>query len=122
MDDDGYVFIVDRIKDMIVSGGENVYSAEVESAVAPASGGGPACAVIGVPDAEWGERVHAVVILVPGADLTVEELREHCRSQIAGYKARAVSTSSRRSPSRAPARSSSASCARATSDLSTAPA
>ena len=66
MDDEGYVFIVDRIKDMIVTGGENVYSAEVENALAkhPAVA---SCAVIGVPDDEWGERVHAVVVLGRGA-------------------------------------------------------
>ena len=86
MDDDGYIYIVDRIKDMIISGGENVYSAEVENAVAqhPAVA---ACAVIGVPDDEWGERVHAVVVLQAGASATFEELREHAKGLIAGYKA-----------------------------------
>jgi acyl-CoA synthetase (AMP-forming)/AMP-acid ligase II len=86
MDDEGYIYIVDRIKDMIISGGENVYSAEVENAVAqhPAVA---ACAVIGVPDYEWGERVHAVVVLQPGASVTPEELREHAKTLIAGYKA-----------------------------------
>jgi acyl-CoA synthetase (AMP-forming)/AMP-acid ligase II len=86
MDDEGYVFIVDRIKDMIISGGENVYSAEVENAVAqhPAVA---ACAVIGVPDDEWGERVHAVVVLKPGAEVTPDELRDHAKTLIAGYKA-----------------------------------
>ena len=86
MDDEGYIYIVDRIKDMIISGGENVYSAEVENAVAqhPAVA---ACAVIGVPDDEWGERVHAVVVLQPGATVTAEELREHAKELIAGYKA-----------------------------------
>ena len=66
MDDNGYVFIVDRIKDMIITGGENVYSAEVENALAshPAVA---AVAVIGVPDPDWGERVHAVVVLLPVA-------------------------------------------------------
>lgn len=85
MDDHGYVFVVDRIKDMIVSGGENVYSAEVESALTthPAIA---ACAVIGVPDEEWGERVHAVVVLQPGAALELEELRAHGKERIAGYK------------------------------------
>jgi acyl-CoA synthetase (AMP-forming)/AMP-acid ligase II len=85
MDERGYIYIADRIKDMIISGGENVYSTEVEGAVAshPAVA---QVAVIGVPDADWGERVHAVVSLVPGAELTVEGLRDHCRSQIAGYK------------------------------------
>lgn len=86
MDEAGYIFIADRIKDMIITGGENVYSIEVEGAVAshPAVA---QVAVIGVPDADWGERVHAVVILAAGAKLTIDELRVHCRGQIAGYKA-----------------------------------
>jgi acyl-CoA synthetase (AMP-forming)/AMP-acid ligase II len=86
MDEQGYVFVVDRIKDMIVSGGENVYSAEVESALSrhPAVA---TCAVIGVPDDEWGERVHAVVVLRPGETTTAEDLREHAKTLIAGYKA-----------------------------------
>ena len=85
LDDRGYLFIVDRLKDMIITGGENVYSAEVENALA----GHPAvsaCAVIGVPDPTWGERVHAVVVLQPGREVTGEELRQFCRGQIAGYK------------------------------------
>ena len=86
MDDEGYVFIVDRLKDMIVSGGENVYSYEVENALAghPAIAG---CAVIGVPDAEWGERVHAVIVLKRDCVATLEELRDHTKTRIAGYKA-----------------------------------
>ncbi|HEY2205915.1 MAG TPA: AMP-binding protein [Pseudonocardia sp.] len=89
LDEEGYLFVVDRIKDMIVSGGENVYSAEVENALAkhPAVA---ACAVVGVPDAEWGERVHAVVVLAdaPGPDRpTAGALREHVKRHIAGYKA-----------------------------------
>jgi acyl-CoA synthetase (AMP-forming)/AMP-acid ligase II len=86
MDENGYVFIVDRIKDMIITGGENVYSAEVENALA----GHPAvasCAVIGVPDPDWGERVHAVVVLLPGQQATADEIRTHCKALIAGYKA-----------------------------------
>ncbi|HEY5856316.1 MAG TPA: long-chain-fatty-acid--CoA ligase [Aldersonia sp.] len=85
MDENSFVFIADRIKDMIVSGGENVYSVEVENAVAkhPAVA---QCAVIGVPDAQWGERVHAVIALVPGATLELDELRTHCKGEIAGYK------------------------------------
>ncbi|MDX6362879.1 MAG: hypothetical protein QOC85_1889 [Streptomyces sp.] len=86
MDEQGYVFVVDRIKDMIVSGGENVYSAEVENAVAQHPSVA-ACAVIGVPDDEWGERVHAVVVLKPGVEATGEEIREHAKVLIAGYKA-----------------------------------
>ncbi|KND61305.1 Long-chain-fatty-acid-CoA ligase [Candidatus Burkholderia verschuerenii] len=85
MDDAGHVFIVDRIKDMIVSGGENVYSAEVENVIArhPAVS---TCAVIGVPSAEWGETVHAVVVRKPNAVVSEEEIREHCRAFIARYK------------------------------------
>lgn len=85
MDDAGYVFIVDRVKDMIVTGGENVYSVEVEKAVArhPAVA---SCAVIGVPDDAWGERVHAVVVLQPGGALTSAELTDFCRPHVASYK------------------------------------
>jgi acyl-CoA synthetase (AMP-forming)/AMP-acid ligase II len=86
MDAAGYVYIVDRIKDMIVTGGENVYSAEVENAICQHEAVAM-CAVIGVPDDEWGERVHAVVVLQPGQSLTVEELRAHVKGLIAGYKA-----------------------------------
>ena len=86
MDDAGYVYIVDRIKDMIITGGENVYSTEVEHAVTthPAVA---ACAVIGVPDDHWGERVRAVVVLADGATVTAEEIRAHVKKRIAGYKA-----------------------------------
>ena len=86
MDEHGYVYIVDRIKDMIVTGGENVYSTEVENAVAqhPAV---QAVAVIGLPDPQWGECVHAVVVLRPGEQASAEEIREHTKSLIAGYKA-----------------------------------
>ena len=86
MDEDGFVYVVDRMKDMIVSGGENVYSAEVEQALYrhPAVA---ECAVIGVPDATWGEAVHAVVRLKPGAEATGEALIAHCHALIAGYKA-----------------------------------
>ncbi|NGY05606.1 acyl-CoA synthetase [Solimonas terrae] len=86
VDKDGFLYIVDRVKDMIVSGGENVYSAEVENAVAqhPAVA---ACAVIGIPDALWGEAVHAVIVCHAGvARPTLEEMRAHCGKLIAGYK------------------------------------
>jgi long-chain acyl-CoA synthetase len=85
MDEAGYLFVVDRIKDMIVSGGENVYSAEVENAIAqhPAVA---ACAVIGVPHEKWGEAVHAVVVLKPGHVVSADAIRDHCRRFIAGYK------------------------------------
>jgi long-chain acyl-CoA synthetase len=70
---------------MIISGGENVYSTEVEQVVAqhPAVA---ACAVIGVPDEQWGERVHAVVVLKAGQQATAHEIREHCKPLIGGYK------------------------------------
>jgi len=85
LDEDGYLYVVDRIKDMIVSGGENVYSAEVENALArhPAVA---LCAVIGVPDDRWGERVHAVVVKRDGHDVDEAALAAHCKTLIAGYK------------------------------------
>jgi long-chain acyl-CoA synthetase len=85
VDEGNYIYIVDRKKDMIVSGGENVYSTEVEGALYAH----PAvleAAVIGVPDPTWGERVHAVVVLKPGQDVSVEDLIAHCRERIARYK------------------------------------
>jgi long-chain acyl-CoA synthetase len=85
MDEQGYLFIVDRLKDMIVTGGENVYSAEVEHVLArhPAVA---LSAVIGIPHERWGEAVHAVVVLKPGAEVDEAQLRLHCREFIAGYK------------------------------------
>ena len=85
LDEDGYLFIADRIKDMIITGGENVYSAEVENALAKHDAVA-ACAVIGVPDENWGERVHAVVVPRPGVAVTPEELRDFCRRHLANYK------------------------------------
>jgi acyl-CoA synthetase (AMP-forming)/AMP-acid ligase II len=84
-DADGYLYIYDRVKDMIVSGGENIYPAEVESALF----GHPAVsdvAVIGVPDARWGEAVKAIIVRTPGAAVTAEELIAFARERIAGYK------------------------------------
>lgn len=85
LDADGFLHVVDRIKDMVISGGENVYSAEVENALAkhPSVAN---CAVIGVPDPKWGESVLAIVILREGSDATADELIEHCRGLIARYK------------------------------------
>jgi acyl-CoA synthetase (AMP-forming)/AMP-acid ligase II len=85
MDDDGAITITDRMKDMIVSGAENVYSIEVENVIYrhPAVA---ECAVIGVPDTRWGERVHAIVFLKSGMTLSLDELAAFCRQQIAGYK------------------------------------
>ena len=85
MDENGYLFIVDRLKDMIVSGGENVYSAEVENAIGRHSAV-LMCAAIGVPSKEWGEAVHAIVVLRPGIFATEDDIRQHCRGLIAGYK------------------------------------
>jgi acyl-CoA synthetase (AMP-forming)/AMP-acid ligase II len=85
LNEQGYLFIVDRVKDMIISGGENVYSVEVENALAKHAAVAT-CAVIGVPDDRWGERVHAVVVLKPGASATDTELQEHARELISSYK------------------------------------
>jgi len=85
LDEHGFLFVVDRIKDMIITGDENVYSAEVENVLSqhPAVA---ACAVIGLPDAQWGERVHALVVPAGGAEVSVDELRAFCRGKLAGYK------------------------------------
>jgi len=84
-DEDGFLFIVDRLKDMIVSGGENVYSAEVEDALYshPAV---QECAVIGIPSEQWGEAVHAVVVLKAGQSVSEADLIAHCKARIAGFK------------------------------------
>ncbi|HEX4015489.1 MAG TPA: AMP-binding protein [Frankiaceae bacterium] len=85
LDEDGYLFLVDRLKDMIITGGENVYSTEVENAITDHPAVAQA-AVIGIPDRQWGEAVHAVVVLHPGQEVSEQELRQHVRDQIAGYK------------------------------------
>ena len=85
LDAEGYLYVSDRIKDMIVTGGENVYSIEVENAVLTH----PAireCAVIGVPHDIWGEAVHAVVTFKAGQSATAEEIIAHCKTRIAGFK------------------------------------
>ncbi|MDB5715829.1 MAG: long-chain-fatty-acid--CoA ligase [Sphingomonadales bacterium] len=85
MDDEGYVTVVDRLKDMIITGGENVYSAEVENALAthPDVAG---LAVVAIPDDKWGERVHAVIVPRAGTAPTPDALIAHCRVTLAGYK------------------------------------
>ena len=84
-DADGYLHIVDRIKDVIITGGENVFSTEVESAISTFPGIA-AVAVIGIPSEKWGEAVHAIVIPQPDAAPTEAEIIEHCRKHIANYK------------------------------------
>jgi long-chain acyl-CoA synthetase len=85
LDEDGYLFLVDRVKDMIVTGGENVYSAEVESAISTHPDV-EQVAVIGIPHDVWGETVHAIVVCSEGAVITSEAIIAHARSSIAGYK------------------------------------
>jgi acyl-CoA synthetase (AMP-forming)/AMP-acid ligase II len=85
LDEAGFLYIYDRVKDMIVSGGENVYPAEVESALY----GHPAIAdvaVIGVPDERWGEAVKAIMVLKPDQQASEAEILAHARKRIAGYK------------------------------------
>jgi long-chain acyl-CoA synthetase len=85
VDPDGYIYLVDRKKDMIVTGGENVFSTEVEAALY----GHPSvkeAAVIGIPDPDWGEAVHACVTLLDGKKATSDELIEFCRGRLANYK------------------------------------
>jgi long-chain acyl-CoA synthetase len=85
LDPDGFLFLVDRVKDMIVTGGENVYSIEVENAIAshPAVA---QVAVIGIPSETWGEAVRAIVVLRLGETATEQEIIDHAREWIAGYK------------------------------------
>jgi long-chain acyl-CoA synthetase len=85
MDDRGYFYIVDRVKDMIISGGENVYSIEVELAIYEHPDV-VECAVFGVPDPRWGERVHAIVVTRAGAAIDAEVLVAHARARVAAYK------------------------------------
>ena len=84
-DDGGYLFVVDRAKDMIISGGENIYTTEVENAVY-AHPSVLEAAAFGIPHEEWGETVHVEVVTKPDAPLSGDELVNHCRDLIAGYK------------------------------------
>lgn len=85
MDDDGYLYIQDRIKDMIVSGGENVYPREVENVLFEHQAVADA-AVIGIPSEQWGEAVLAFIVVKPGESVSTEEIIEFCREKLAGYK------------------------------------
>lgn len=85
LDDEGYLYVIDRKKDMILSGGENISSIEVENVILnhPAV---QEVAVIGVPDDTWGERVHALVVPKPGTEIAGEEIIDWCRDKLAGFK------------------------------------
>lgn len=85
LDNDGFLFILDRKRDMIISGGENIYSWEVEEALRHHPAVAEA-AVIAVPDAHWGESVKACVVLREGLKASADELIEYCRERIASYK------------------------------------
>ncbi len=85
VDEEGYIYVFDRVKDMIVSGGENIYPAEVESALSRHDAVAD-IAVIGVPSERWGEEVKAIIVKAPGSDITGDDVIEFARTQIAGYK------------------------------------
>lgn len=85
VDEEGYLYVVDRVKDMIISGGTNVYPREIEE-VLHTHPSVADVAVIGVPDEQWGERVAAVVVAAPGTQPDPAALESHCRSSLAGYK------------------------------------
>ncbi|MFP6743234.1 MAG: long-chain-fatty-acid--CoA ligase [Alphaproteobacteria bacterium] len=85
MDDDGFIYIADRLKDMIISGGENIYSVEIESAISRHDAVAEV-AVVGIPSDEWGEAVHAIVVPQADASVSEQEIIDHCRELIAGFK------------------------------------
>ena len=85
LDEDGFIYIVDRVKDMVLRGGENIYCAEVESTIFDVEGVAE-CTVFGVPDDRLGEEVGAAVVLEPGATVTVEDIRVHCAEKMAKHK------------------------------------
>jgi len=88
-DEDGYFYIQDRLKDMIVTGGENVYSGEVEAVILQPSRG-PRSGSDRIPDPQWGELVTALVVLKPGKAITADDLIAHCRRFLANYKIHAA--------------------------------
>ena len=85
-DADGYFYILDRLKDMIVTGGENVYSGEVEAVLYEHPAVRKKPAVFGIPDPQWGELVMACVVLKPGAILSANDVMVYCRRSLANYK------------------------------------
>jgi len=84
-DDEGYYYICDRKKDMIISGGMNIYPAEIEAAL-EAHADIYEAAVFGIPSEEWGESVHAVIVVANGASLSADDVQAHARAHLAGYK------------------------------------
>jgi acyl-CoA synthetase (AMP-forming)/AMP-acid ligase II len=85
VDDEGFVYIMDRVKDMIITGGENVYGPEVESTLSDCPGVGEAV-IIGIPDERWGEAVKAIVLPAPGAKLSADDVIAFCRARLAHYQ------------------------------------
>jgi acyl-CoA synthetase (AMP-forming)/AMP-acid ligase II len=84
-DDAGFVYVLDRVKDMIITGGENVYGPEVESVLSACPGVSEGV-IIGVPDERWGEAVKAVVVPAPGAELSAQDVIAFCRTRLARYQ------------------------------------
>ena len=113
IDDQGYVTISDRKKDVIITGGENVSSIEVEDALCQHPAVAEA-AVIGVPDVKWGETVKALVVLKPGCAATEADLIAHCRALLAHYKCPTSIEFGEASPAPRPARCRSSSSGRPT--------
>ena len=85
LDENGLLFLVDRKKDMVITGGENVYTTEVEAVIYQHPDVQEA-AVIGVPDEKYGEALFAVIVPIPGKTMTLDALVDHCRNRIGGYK------------------------------------
>jgi acyl-CoA synthetase (AMP-forming)/AMP-acid ligase II len=85
MDADGYIYVTDRIKDMIISGGENIYPAEIERVLAEHPSIDDV-AVIGVPDEKWGEVPKAVVVMAPGSTIDIDQIQAYCRERLASFK------------------------------------
>jgi fatty-acyl-CoA synthase len=85
MDDEGYLSIMDRRKDMVISGGVNIYPREIEDVLLRHDGVAEA-AVVGIPDAQWGERLAAIIVPRPGRRATPDEIMAHCRQYLGGYK------------------------------------